>query len=109
MKNVRIGPDGVRLGRVAGPKPIEVKRSGGTGAGSSDCESCEHLDDQALAFSRRPRCPLPGRFVPAERGKRSEVEKRVIWQTEILRNVMRRICRPATTRLSQTGRTGLRL
>jgi len=104
----RVGPDIVCRPRHR-PSVLEVKRSGWVCAWSGDRDPCEQLDDPALACSRKPVNPLSGWFATDRRLQLSGDEKQMVWQTEILRNVMRRICLRATTRLSQKRETRLQL
>src|SRR5262245_18445800 len=106
-KCARIGLDVMRPGQMGGPNVAEVKRSGRARARGSDCDSCEHLDGPSSTGSRMLTGPLC--YAPVAQGNRAGTEIRVSWQIKMLRNVMRRICQPPTTRLSQAGTTGLRL
>jgi len=74
----RVGLDLMCRSRHAGgPNMAKVKRSSGGRAWGSDRDSCEQLNDQSLAHSRKPSSPLPGWFATDSARQPSGDEKHV--------------------------------
>jgi len=73
-----MGLDRMRRSRhIGGSNVLEIKRSGGVRAWGGDRDSCEQLDDPALARWQKPTSPFPGWFATDSQRQPSGDEKKV--------------------------------